>query len=85
MNYYLNLNNFIYGNNSSKTILYYLLINYCYLYNLKKIINSTIVGTFKFYRPEDDKLLRNGSTSKQPNLPRVRLANTTETMSEKSR
>lgn len=33
---------------------------------------------------EDNKLIINGSTSKQPNLPRARLSNT-ETMSEKSR
>jgi len=46
------------------------------------ISNLNILIVFRF--EEDNKLLSNGSTSKQPNLPRVRLSNT-ETMTEKSR
>lgn len=62
---------------------------------LKLAIQGTSGASFGFNSPipslqslkfeEDNKLLSNGSTtSKQPNLPRVRLSNT-ETMNEKSR
>ncbi|XP_060848492.1 dual specificity mitogen-activated protein kinase kinase 4-like isoform X1 [Rhopalosiphum padi] len=61
---------------------------------LKLAIQGTPGPSFGFNSPipslqslkfeEDNKLLSNGSTSKQPNLPRVRLSNT-ETMTEKSR
>ncbi|XP_027845546.2 dual specificity mitogen-activated protein kinase kinase 4-like isoform X2 [Aphis gossypii] len=46
--------------------------------------NSTIPSLQQLKFEEDNKLIINGSTSKQPNLPRARLSNT-ETMSEKSR
>ncbi|XP_025419526.1 dual specificity mitogen-activated protein kinase kinase 4 isoform X1 [Sipha flava] len=62
---------------------------------LKLAIRGTSGSTFGFNSPipslqslkceENNKLLSNGLTSKQQNLPRVRLANTTETMSEKSK
>jgi len=61
---------------------------------LKLAIQGTSGASFGFNSPipslqslkfeEDNKLLSNGSTSKQLNLPRVRLSNT-ETMTEKSR
>ncbi|XP_026805122.1 dual specificity mitogen-activated protein kinase kinase 4-like isoform X2 [Rhopalosiphum maidis] len=61
---------------------------------LKLAIQGTSGPSFGFNSPipslqslkfeEDNKILSNGSTSKQSNLPRVRLSNT-ETMTEKSR
>jgi len=61
---------------------------------LKLAIHETSGSSFGFNSPipslqsiiceEDSKLLSNGSTSKQTNLPRVRLSNT-EAMNEKSR